>query len=131
MDKILIQLLEFNGQQKQEIGPSVYHLINPAAVTWSQGILPTVQKQLGINRVVSLEERADLVGAGPGADDATRPNPAIKMLPFFRSLVARKVSLEPLCLTEVTARASSILKELEPVRAQWVHKWLSDLGVSG
>lgn len=130
LDKILVQLLEFNAQRPRQPEPSVYHLINPAAVTWNEGILPIVKKQLGISRVVSLEEWVQLIASGPGADDVTKPNPAIKVHTFFQGLVSHSVSLEALCQTEVTARASPRLKELGPVRAEWVKKWLNDLSAS-
>ncbi|KIW87610.1 uncharacterized protein Z519_11935 [Cladophialophora bantiana CBS 173.52] len=142
---IVIELLQFDNeeiehQKSSEGGTShltsrVYHLSNCAVVTWQQDILPIVQHFLAIDKVVPLVEWIELVGSSSesAGDINTAANPAAKILPFYRSLVLRRdetLAARPKYLTEQTQKASPTLREVGPVRAEWVYRCLSDLDLN-
>ncbi|KAK5449789.1 hypothetical protein LTS15_008361 [Exophiala xenobiotica] len=142
--KITIELLEFDNEdiehQKHSGGADclltsrIYHLINPAVVTWQQDILPAVQHFLGVDKVVPLSEWIELVGSRPALDGETNAttNPAAKIVPFYESLLLRRdetLAEAPKYQTEQTQKSSPTLREIGPVRAEWVNQWLGDLNL--
>lgn len=128
MAQVIVELIESMEFRRPRAGSVVYHVINPAAVTWNTSVLPIFKEQLGIEKTVSLKEWVDLVAAGPGPEDTKNPNPAIKILQFYRGLDSVDDHLEPIVRTDVTEHDSNTLRELGPVREDWIRKWAVDLG---
>lgn len=140
--EITIELLEFDNEEVERrkhsggadclLTSRVYHLINPTSVTWQQDILPAVQDLLGIDKVVPLSDWIELVGSRPALDAGTNAttNPAAKIVPFYESLLLRRdetLADAPKYQTEQTQKSSSTLREIGPVRVEWVNQWLGGL----
>ncbi|KAF9890498.1 hypothetical protein FE257_005903 [Aspergillus nanangensis] len=105
----------------------VYHLHNPTRVHWSDFLLPAAKKHLHISKTLSLEEWTKTVETGPEADDKSRPNPARKIVDYYRSLsTGDDEHQRPLVQLKATTK-SQTLQNMGPVTTDWLRKWLSDL----
>ena len=106
----------------------VYNLVNPHLVPWST-VIPSLQSYLGASaKVVPL---ADWVAKLKSIDGKNKQaelaeKPALKILGFFEEL--QKV--EPLKFeTENGQEASKTMREMGPVKGEWMDEWLRQLGV--
>jgi len=105
-------------------GSGVFNFINTHAVEW-RDIVPTVVEVLSSTRrieLVSLEEWVDLVEEKADGDleSLLVVNPALKLLPFYKSLKKRE-SVE--WITNKGAQESEALRDLEGIKEEWVEKW--------
>ncbi|PWY72566.1 hypothetical protein BO83DRAFT_445576 [Aspergillus eucalypticola CBS 122712] len=121
--QVIIEILD--SEEKDEVATSsrVYHLTNPVSSMWNRYALPVVRRLLNISRAEPLSKWIDCVATGPEPDDPHTPNPARKILGFYRSLLASESNYE--CVK--APQKSLTLKELGSVRPEWIRKWLEDL----
>ena len=124
----------------------VYHLLNPKPASWHDELLPTVQMQIGVDVALPLVEWIDRVSIGPDAANEERPNPAKKILDFYRALVVptettyeapvdaakhfesqggvREETWAPGRYDTINAgRHSKKFREMGPVTKEWIAKW--------
>lgn len=98
------------------------HAVNPAKSTWKD-TLTTIQKRFP---GIAIVEYSDWLGAlKESARNATvdlEKNPAVKLLDFFCSLEGSLPM--PEFDTSVSAKNSSVLKEMKPVDEAWINKWM-------
>ena len=108
--------------------PLVYNLVNPRATSW-QSLLPTIQAYYSKTplETVTLHEWVDALSARVANMenfDELSINPAARLLDFFQSLAEQENKPGPSFDTSSAAGVSKTLRELEPVRAEWMMKWL-------
>ena len=143
LSKILVDMLIKNNKMKSastdakdpdnysssDVDPTqaqFYHAVNPHTASWSE-LLPTVLNYFkNYNmEVVSLQKWYESLKAS--ANDATpeliEANPAIKLLPFFRSM-ATGDSVMPKFATDRALSESRTLADIPPVQPAWMEKWL-------
>ena len=131
-------LVELTLASNRQVDPSLadktmdmFHVVNPKTCQWKD-LIPTVQLQLGGQlSVVPMDEWVDRLHSSIAAQkpDAST-NPGMKLIDFFRSLVAdKKIANKQVFLeTAETERRSKSLRELEPVRPDWMKGWMKQWG---
>ncbi|KAI9833793.1 MAG: hypothetical protein M1819_003527 [Sarea resinae] len=130
LSKVVVELMQ--AAEAASLGSgisSVYHLVNPTALSWPD-LLPAIRARLGGEgvKVISLREWIETVRAGPSADAApTTPNPSVKILDFFEG-IARSAPAGVRFRTERASAASEALRTLGPVRPEWVRAWMDQWG---
>ena len=121
----------------------VYHPLNPHTTTWTE-LRATVAHELSSRTkrpmevlplrtwIAQVRNKAEsMANSSEDADDvnleaALRSNPAAKLLDFFEGLVAsEKVSSNQLDFSETIKRSKS-MQELEPIKDEWVRKWIRE-----
>jgi thioester reductase-like protein len=132
MDILAAVVIELSTPSPSICGDSlqVYHVINPSTTPWAD-LVPAIQTRLGIESTVSMEEWVkELESLDLKDKEVVAKMPAVKILDFFRDMVgsryigARDIQIE----TKVAQSASASLKELAPVRREWIEKWIDDWG---
>jgi thioester reductase-like protein len=110
-------------------GAAVYHLINPQQSTWAS-LMPTVKGFLGVDtEPVSLQAWVEsLRESATEAELADLSlNPAIKLLPFFESLLDTQ-NMPSLLETSSATGASKALASLQSVGEEWMSNWMRQWG---
>ena len=117
-----------------------FHVVHPRPVTWAE-LLPIIQEVLnkatcgrGIAQVEVVDyrewfERLEATfTAGSLNPEALSANPAVKLLPFFESLLSEE-NLIGVFDVNRTMSASCTMRSLEPVSSEcleaWAHGWIS------
>ncbi|VUC24934.1 unnamed protein product [Clonostachys rosea] len=118
-----------------------YHLVNPTKTSWG-AIAPTVQERLArtcsaeikicpLSEWVQLLEKTALLTrtmADGAIAQSGRSLRGIKLLDFYRGLVAEPESTQPMWLMEGALSASPNLRQLPAVGASWVTLWMKQWG---
>jgi thioester reductase-like protein len=138
MDRLAEVLVELSlEEKKEEKDGEVYHITHPKPVAWSS-LVPSIRSSLPNGKELKLVPYQDWVAllksktaeaeADSSLDAATlaHRNPAMKLLGFFESLleqgeiggVRTELSLEK------TVQGSKILRELEPIKGEWMEAWV-------
>ena len=123
-------ITELAIQPPTALGPGgkTYHAANPSTSAWA-ALLPSVLNALGPTvKPVSLPEwvkklRASIKTATSKDDLAI--NPAVKLMDFYEGLLSRGSSVASL-ETRETEKASQTLRDLGPVRGEWMAKWIEE-----
>lgn len=119
--------LATHAPETGEAGATVFNVVNPHQISWSD-LLPVVQQTLRTVEVVSLPEWTTALQQSVSDTQDVSANPAIKMLEFYtnlNSLPPGKLGLE----TKHTTAISKTLANLGPVKAEWMANWLSQWGM--
>jgi thioester reductase-like protein len=124
---IIVEIMVSEDKETRQ-NTQVYHLLNPARATWSEDLLPSVKRYLGIEKSVALPEWVQLVSNGPEPDNLKMPNPARKILGFYTSLLSESNDEQLRFIPERGMTKSHTLRDLGPVKFDWLQKWLADLG---
>ena len=115
----------------QAVAPGIptartYHAVNPSVTTWT-AILPYVKTAMHPEpNVVSLATWIKELKASARSSHTVQDlqaNPALKLIGFYENLLNvdnASAGLE----TKQSERASSTLRELGPIRGEWVTKWM-------
>lgn len=122
---------------------TVFNLRNPQPTPWSV-LLPTVTEsaigELGIPggvplKVVPSATWLASLQASSDSDDSviTAQNPAVKLIDFFVALWAPSTGMDdrhtlarPSMTIEHALAASPTLRKLEPVKPEWMRKWVGE-----
>ncbi|KAF2873104.1 hypothetical protein BDV95DRAFT_490710 [Massariosphaeria phaeospora] len=135
-------LLEVSDIQHSTEANTTFHIVHPKPSRWTE-LLPTVNYAL--NKIVS-EKGGPLVevvsyrewvmrlraisNVGSFDGEALTANPAVKLLPFFESVLSKKSSLGTFELGQSMA-SSSTMRTLQPLEKDcleaWVNGWIQDL----
>ncbi|PVH91878.1 NRPS-like enzyme [Periconia macrospinosa] len=129
IDIIASVILDLSLLQNQQT-LQVYHLVNPSPKTWSE-LLPAIQAYIGNAEAVSMQEWVSkLEKVDTNDSDAVVAKPAVKILDFFRDMQSSKYigANDVEFSTKNAEAASSKLKQLGPVRAEWIRRWMKDWG---
>ncbi|KAL8980929.1 MAG: hypothetical protein Q9205_004133 [Flavoplaca limonia] len=109
----------------------MFHAVNPRSCEW-QDLLPAVQESLGQDLPVIpfegwVQKLQDSVDAKEMDADV---HPGVKLTPFFQGMVRdRQRAKESVRLvTTETEQCSTTLRDLEPVRVEWMKIWLKQWG---
>ena len=109
-----------------EPGGKTYHAVNPSTSTWA-ALLPNVLTALGpsVNAIPFFEWMKTLRASARNATskDDLAINPAVKLMDFYESLQSMKTSVARL-ETKETEKASQSLRDLGPVRGEWMARWI-------
>ncbi len=152
IDILAVILVELALEGGQSTGSStdfemhhadVYHPLSPHTTTWT-ALRAIVLDELSSKMKKPMEvvplclwiakvrkEAEYMVDSGDNADNvdleaALRNNPAAKLLDFFKDLMAsEKVSNNQLELSE-TLKLSEAMQKLEPIKDEWVRKWICE-----
>ncbi|KAL9583722.1 MAG: hypothetical protein Q9203_004958 [Teloschistes exilis] len=135
MAEILTELMLTYGSNtkpsQRGTGMRMFHAVNPNVCQW-QDLLPIVREHIGKDfPVIPFEHWVQRLQDSIEAEEIdTDSNPGVKLINFFQGMVRDKRSeKECLCLeTTETERCSKTLRELEPVRTDWMRFWLEQWG---
>lgn len=112
----------------------ICHLVNPVRTPWAE-LLAAVKTELGNDGPldeVSMEEWvSELENTDLNDKEEVVTKPAVKILDFFRGVGNRQgvtVANGVAFSTEEAKRSSKIMRGLDPVRDEWVLKWMRDWG---
>ncbi|ETS78506.1 hypothetical protein PFICI_10568 [Pestalotiopsis fici W106-1] len=119
----------------QSNGVEVFNLRNPSTTTWS-ALQPALQEAASVHLHKPLDivpsftwlERLQKSSESDTDDMAAlvAANPAIKLLAFYRNgLWAEELAVEPMSVDRAVAE-SPTLRDLPPVRGEWMRKWVED-----
>ena len=112
--------------ERSKIGTEVYHIVNPERTTWRY-LLLFIQSQLGdVVQVIPLAAWVQKLGASAEtsiSEAALVKNPAIKLLDFYQGLIDA-TEMSPKLDTRQTKKRSATLRDLKPVKKEWLAKWI-------
>jgi thioester reductase-like protein/acyl-coenzyme A synthetase/AMP-(fatty) acid ligase/aryl carrier-like protein len=134
-------LLEIHDNGRAQGSNNTFHVLHPEPTPWSH-LLPTVKKVL--NRAAAERGRSPIqvisyhewvsrlearFGVGTISAETLAANPAMKLLPFFKSLLFEEGDIGTFELSRTVA-ASSTLRKLRPMDMDcleaWIEDWLSE-----
>ena len=107
--------------------PRVYNLCNPEPGPWAE-LVKVMKRTWGPEtREVTLKEWVDILERSPKERNDYEDKPALKLLPFFKSLLeGTSAGLGTQVVWETThgQAGSRVMAALEPVNQEWMEKWL-------
>lgn len=113
----------------------ICHLVNPRRTPWAD-LLVAVKAELGNNGPVDEVSMEDWISELEKTDlndkEEVVSKPAVKILDFFRGVGARQgvtVANGVAFSTEEAKRSSKTMRGLDPVKDEWVLKWIRDWGL--
>lgn len=110
----------------QNPGREVYHAINPKTTAW-EALLPCIQAELGtdIKRVPLATWIKALRGSSNSSttQEDLAANPAVKLVEFYEGLLSAEIQA-PQFETVETEKASTTLRDLGPVKEEWMVRWI-------
>lgn len=113
----------------------ICHLVNPERTQWAE-LLAAVKTELGSNGSLEDVSMADWISKLENTDindkDEVVSKPAVKILDFFRGVGDRRgvtVANGIAFSTEEAKRSSKAMRALNPVKDEWVLKWIRDWGL--
>lgn len=113
----------------------ICHLVNPVRTQWAE-LLAAVKAALGSNGSLKDVSMADWVSMLETADlndkEEVISKPAVKILDFFRGVGDRRgvtVANGIAFSTEEAKRLSETMRALDPVKDEWMLKWIKDWGL--
>ncbi|KAF3899511.1 Non-canonical non-ribosomal peptide synthetase [Trichophyton interdigitale] len=123
---IIIEIVESRRTTEAESRCSVFHLVNPLTTTW-ESLLTPLHERYAVQRV-SMEEWIEELEKiqNPSAQDMLE-KPALKLLPFYKSLVEGEGALSvPICVRRAR-EASKTMQSIGPISANlmatWINQW--------
>ncbi|KAL5314376.1 hypothetical protein ACEPPN_018802 [Leptodophora sp. 'Broadleaf-Isolate-01'] len=131
LSKILVEIVMADIEELNTLPPTqIFHLANPVASNWST-LVPKMAKFSQSSPVNGTEPSIKSVpfatwfaklDESSKADVDVDVNPGIKLLPFYRGMAegASEVKLD----TTQSMHMSATLRELKPVREEWMGIWL-------
>ncbi|PSN61885.1 acetyl-CoA synthetase-like protein [Corynespora cassiicola Philippines] len=108
----------------------VRHIVNPTVRPWDE-LLPAVQGKLGVDQTMRLEEWVEELEKVDLKDkEAVARLPAVKILDFFREMVnSMYAGAKNARFSTLASQDDSLsLKALEPVKKEWIEKWIGQWG---
>lgn len=112
----------------------VFHLVNPLRKPWSE-LLLGVQERLGgpgaLKAVPMTDWVAELEQVDPRDKEAVAAKPASKVLHFFRDTAggAYLGAEDIIYSTKESQKLSQALRDLGPIRDEWMARWMKDWGL--
>ncbi|KAL2273596.1 hypothetical protein FJTKL_04193 [Diaporthe vaccinii] len=112
----------------------IFHLVNPARRPWAE-VLPAIKARLGGSQPLQDVSMADWISELEQTDLNNKEvvsKPAVKILDFFRGVGDRQgvtVANGIAFSTEEAKRSSKVMLGLDPVKDEWLLKWISDWGL--
>lgn len=126
LSKAVIEIVHERQNTQLDSAFAVFHLINPTAITW-KSLLEPIHAMYGTEEVTMekwVEELKQTVSLTP---DDLASKPALKLLPFYQSLVEGEGALSVPLEMENTKVASATMRSLSPITpammANWVRQW--------
>ena len=144
--EILVDLaLKRNQSAADHIGPvtyhaEVYHPLNPHPITWTDLraiILDELSSEMKSpveviplrKWVAKVRKEAELLTDNDDTADLEttfRRNPAAKLVGFYEDLVASENVSTNQLETSKTLKVSERMRELEPIKDEWMRKWIRE-----
>ena len=110
----------------QSANHEVCHTIHPKTTTW-EALLPYIQAELGYGmKLVPLAIWVKALRVSSKSlmtQQSLAANPAVKLLDFYEGLLGAETQ-PPQLETVHTEKASPILRDLGPVKGEWMAKWI-------
>ncbi|EME39171.1 hypothetical protein DOTSEDRAFT_75050 [Dothistroma septosporum NZE10] len=113
-----------NLNEKHLHSSKVLHITNPSTTPWAE-LLPSIQAQTGVDKILPLNEWIEAIRQGPDEDSTAHRNPAKKILPFYEALNvvdAKDLRHQRFELGKM-ARFSKTFERLTPVSGEWMTDW--------
>lgn len=140
IDRLSEIIIDLGLVNSSESALNVYHLLNLHPQSWPQ-IKPLVVDAVSNTYEKSLETIPLQEWVLRGGQDSTNKAlneaeildhlqsiPAVKLLEFFAAIVAK--TPENILDTKATAQASEKLREVDAIKAEWIHKWVQGWSVA-
>ncbi|KAH7411425.1 putative NRPS-like enzyme [Cadophora sp. MPI-SDFR-AT-0126] len=137
--EVLIELALVRGMENSNGGIELFHPIHPAPTSW-RTLLPTVKETLEAANsteigtvsfqdwVKMLENSSQSMNATStieDAEDLLHRNPGVKLLDFYESLLSEEGLGKTLKMqTEKTLQTSQALRDLKPLKKEWMEGWI-------
>ncbi|KAG8534007.1 uncharacterized protein KY384_000849 [Bacidia gigantensis] len=119
-----------SDQLERKNGVKVWHIANPTPTDYHE-LLPAIREFLpSTTRVVGCSEWVELLAKSMNDQ---KHNPAKKLLVLFQNLAAMGEAglILPGLDTEETAKRSKVLRDLGPVKTEWVGAWMKQWSFTG
>lgn len=105
---------------------SVFHLVNPLTTPW-ESLLTPLHERYAVQRVSMKEWIEELEKIQKPSDEDMLEKPALKLLPFYKSLVEGEGALSvPICVRRAR-EASKTMQSMGPISANlmamWINQW--------
>jgi thioester reductase-like protein len=136
---ILVELILDTTQSKGKV--SANHVIHPNPVLWSSLLSPiqkAIQESTSSSQPIKIVSYADWLStlktktaeaeneAGLDHAQLAQKNPAMKLLEFYEDLATSGEGVSKNLALEETMKGSKTLRELEPLRDEWVTGWVKE-----
>ncbi|EFR05300.1 ochratoxin A non-ribosomal peptide synthetase [Nannizzia gypsea CBS 118893] len=123
---IIIEIVESRRMTEAESRCSVFHLVNPSTTPWESLLMP-LHENYAVQRVSMKEWIEELEKIRNPSDQDMLTKPALKLLPFYKSLVEGEGALSaPISVTRAR-EASRTMQSMGPISADlmatWVNQW--------
>ncbi|DAA77804.1 TPA_exp: putative NRPS-like enzyme [Trichophyton benhamiae CBS 112371] len=123
---IIIEIVESRRMTEAESRCSVFHLVNPLTTPW-ESLLTPLHERYAVQRVSMEEWIAELEKIQNPSDQDMLEKPALKLLPFYKSLVEGEGALSvPICVRRAR-EASKTMQSMGPISANlmatWINQW--------
>ncbi|KAF3480832.1 ochratoxin A non-ribosomal peptide synthetase [Arthroderma uncinatum] len=120
---IILEIIHSRQTTQVESRCSVFHLVNPSTTSW-ECLLPSIHDRYAAQRVSMKDwvEELERVEKPSARDISTKP--ALKLLPFYRSLVEGEGALSVPISVEKTIEASQTMRSMGPISADLMANWL-------
>ncbi|KAI0468452.1 male sterility protein-domain-containing protein [Xylaria cf. heliscus] len=127
--EVFMQVLRHELHSNHESHCQVYHIANPHKTSWG-ALLPATCHVLGSNiRLVPFQEWVHELQEEGSKDYDIQKLPALKILPFYKAMVAPPEARMPVLDTTQTALVSRALANVEAVQGVWMERWIAAWGV--
>ncbi|KAI0441964.1 male sterility protein-domain-containing protein [Xylaria telfairii] len=122
--KVFMDVLDHELHRTHDSHCQVYHIANPNKTSWG-ALLPATCHVLGNNvGLVPFHEWVHKLQQQAGKGYDVQKLPALKILPFYKSMVAPPEARMPVLGTEHTLEVSKALAKVDAVQGVWMEHWI-------
>ncbi|KAK2861154.1 putative NRPS-like protein biosynthetic cluster [Arthroderma sp. PD_2] len=120
---VILEIIHSRRATEVESRCSVFHLVNPSTTSW-ECLLSSIHDSCAVQRVSMKDWITELerIEKPSALDISTKP--ALKLLPFYRSLVEGEGALSVPISVEKARGASQAMRSMEPISAGLMANWL-------
>ncbi|RYC56734.1 hypothetical protein CHU98_g9467 [Xylaria longipes] len=123
--KVFMEVLRHELHSNHENHCQVYHIANPRKTSWG-ALLPATCHALGSNvGLVPFHEWVHKLQERASKDYDVQKFPALKILPFYKAMVAPPEARMPVLDTTHTLVVSKALINVEAVQGVWMERWIT------
>ncbi|EEQ29776.1 putative NRPS-like protein biosynthetic cluster [Microsporum canis] len=120
---IILEIVDSRRMTEIESRCSVFHLVNPSTTSWEHLLTP-IHDHCAVQRVSMENWIEELENIQNPSDQDISTKPALKLLPFYKSLVEGEGALSVPISMERAKEASRTMRSMEPISADLMATWL-------
>lgn len=122
--QVFMDVLDHELHRNHDSHCQVYHIANPNKTSWG-ALLPATCHVLGSNvGLVPFHEWVHKLQQQASKDYDVQKLPALKILPFYKSMIAPPEARMPVLGTKHTLEVSKALANVDAVQGVWMEHWI-------